>query len=279
MSRTYKKPRSGSGTFRFDWKELGVGDQTSQRAIRRAARRLAAPPDRPKRNYGRAKTLAPEQLDRVVDYLRKTSRVPESDVLKVYLSHYAGLRACEIAGLRWCHVTDASGRGLAKEIIITGDISKGRYGRRVPMHDKVRDALIALRQAYPDSDRLAISSRQGRTQNPGAVTAWFWHMYRRLGYAGCSSHSGRRWYITELARIANQHGCSLADVQALAGHARLASTECYIDRFTDNHYAMVASLGDEFDLPTSPEALALLARAEETRRKLGLQPRKRRRAA
>jgi integrase/recombinase XerD len=205
----------------------------------------------------------------VIDYLRRTSRVPESDVLKVYLSHYAGLRACEIAGLRWQHVTDASGRGLGKEIFIPGNISKGGVGRKVPMHDKVREALLAFQRAYPSSDRLAISSRRGRTQTPNAVAAWFWHMYRRLGYQGCSSHSGRRWYISQLARIANQHGCSMVDVQQLAGHARLDSTQCYIDPFTENTFAMVASLGDELDLPTEPQALELYARAMETRRKLG----------
>jgi integrase/recombinase XerD len=271
LSRTKKKYRSGSGTFRFDWREIGVRDQNSQRAIRRAARRLAAPPDRERRDYGRAKTLTVDQLERVVDYLRKTSRVPESDVLKVYLSHYGGLRACEIAGLRWEHVTDATGRGLDKEILIPRNISKGGMGRKVPMHDKVREALLAFRLAYPSSERLAISSRRGRTQTPNAVAAWFWHMYRRVGYAGCSSHSGRRWYISQLARIANKHGCSIVDVQKMAGHARLDSTQCYIDPFTENTYAMVASLGDGFDLPTEPQALELYARTMETRRKLGRQ--------
>jgi integrase len=279
MSNTWKRCRSGSGSFRFDWKEVGVRDQTSQRAIRRAARRLAAPPDRQRRNYGRAKTLTRDQLARVVEYLKQTSRVPESDVLKVYLSHYAGLRACEIAGLRWQHVTDATGRSLDREIFIPGSISKGGVGRKVPMNDEVRKALLAFRTAYPDSDRLAISSRHGRTQNPSAVAAWFWHMYRRVGYRGCSSHSGRRWYISEMARRANQFGMSIVDVQKLAGHARLDSTQCYIDPFTENTYALVASLGDDFDLPTEPEALELYAKAQETRRKLGGQAMPRRRAA
>jgi integrase len=268
LTTKYKKQRSGSGTFRFDWKELGVCDQTSQRAIRRAARRLAAPPDRPRRCYGRAKTLDLKQLERVVTYLREKSRVPESDVLKVYLSHYAGLRACEIAGLRWSHVTDVTGRKLGKEIFIPGGIAKGGKGRSVPMHDKIAAALTEFRKAYPDSEQLAISSRRGRTQSPNAIAAWFWHMYKRLGYRGASSHSGRRWYISQLARIANQHGCSIVDVQRMAGHARLDSTQCYIDTFTENTFALVASLGDELGVPTTREALELYGRTQETRRKL-----------
>jgi hypothetical protein len=93
-------------------------------------------------------------------------------------------------------------------------------------------------------------------------------MYKRLGYRGASSHSGRRFYISHLARVANQHGCSIVDVQRMAGHARLDSTQCYIDPFSENTYAMVASLGDGFDLPTTREGLDLYVRAQETRHKL-----------
>jgi integrase/recombinase XerD len=217
---------------------------------------------------GKAKTLDGKQLERVVTYLKETSRVPESDVLKVYLSHFAGLRACEIAGLKWSNVCDVTGKEPGKWVNIPGSIAKGGKGRSVPMHFKVAEALREFRAAYPDSEQLAISSRRGRTQNPGAIAAWFWHMYRRVGYQGCSSHSGRRFYITLLAREIPKAGGSLEDVRIFAGHARIDSTQCYVDPITDAMYAIAASLCDPSVTPESVEAMNLRLRAEAYNRKL-----------
>jgi integrase len=52
--------------------------------------------------------------------------------------------------------------------------------------------------------------------------------YRKIGFVGCSSHSGRRSFITQAARKVSLVGGSLRDVQALAGHASLTSTSRYI---------------------------------------------------
>ena len=54
-------------------------------------------------------------------------------------------------------------------------------------------------------------------------------LYRDLGMFGCSSHSGRRTFITNAARKISTVGGSLRDVQALAGNASLAVTQSYID--------------------------------------------------
>lgn len=267
MSNTYRNERTG--TFRFDFKAIGVRDESTRRSIRREARRRSKRSGRAGRCYGRAKLLTVEQISRVIDYLRTTSRVPESDVLKVRLSYLAGLRACEIAELTVDDVTDASGN-VGKVIHVSNKIAKGGHGRIVEMHPKVREAIEDFRKAYPNSKRLAISSRRGREQSANAIAAWFWHLYRRLGYHGCSSHSGRRWYITELARQCGQFGLTLVDVQQMAGHARLDSTQAYIEPYSENVIALVEALGGG-EVPETKQGLETYIRAREIQRRIDRQ--------
>ena len=63
----------------------------------------------------------------------------------------------------------------------------------------------------------------------GAIAVWFHRLYGRLGLKGCSSHSGRRTFVTALAKSLASHGGSLRDVQQLAGQASLAMTQRYIE--------------------------------------------------
>jgi integrase/recombinase XerD len=64
---------------------------------------------------------------------------------------------------------------------------------------------------------------------PNSLVNWFKSLYLALDFGGCSSHSGRRTFITQAARLIPQAGGSLRDVQLLAGHKSLVTTERYID--------------------------------------------------
>lgn len=139
------------------------------------------------------------------------------------LSVRAGLRAREIAALTWSMVTDAEGR-LADAIELTNGASKGRSGRPIPICKQLRAALEALvRSSGP-----VITGRDGGTMTANAVTVWFHRLFEGMGFDGASSHSGRRTAITRWARNIVEAGGSLRDVQELAGHSSLSTTQRYI---------------------------------------------------
>lgn len=190
-------------------------------------------PARRFRELRQARTLDDNHIEGLIKHIRAESNSPLSDELKFLLSVYAGLRVAEIAGMTLDAVVDADDQ-IGRHIIVGRHIAKGGRQRVIPMHPRIREALIRFRKAHPDIRFLAFSARHGvRRQNASAVKAWFLLLYRQVGLRGCSSHSGRRTFITRMARLVNLHGGSLRDVQLLAGHARLETTGGYIDPAED----------------------------------------------
>jgi integrase/recombinase XerD len=72
-----------------------------------------------------------------------------------------------------------------------------------------------------------------------SIVNWFAAAYRKLGLSGCSSHSGRRTFITKAARLVYKAGASLRDVQLLAGHRSIQTTQRYIDGDSDAQRKLV----------------------------------------
>jgi integrase len=74
------------------------------------------------------------------------------------------------------------------------------------------------------------------------MATWFYDLFKTLGLTGASSHSGRRTFITNAARKVSQVGGSLRDVQQLAGHSSLATTQKYIEGDSDAKWKLVSLL-------------------------------------
>jgi integrase/recombinase XerD len=174
-----------------------------------------------------AKTLSRGQIDAMLAYL-STTRHAKRNRLIFLLSAKAGLRAKEIAKLTWRMTNDSQG-DIARVIELQDSASKGRSGRHIPLNDEVRDALVAYRLTVPHAGPRVICTERSLETSAQAIVNMFQRWYRHLGFMGCSSHSGRRTFITNAARKIATVGGSLKDVQELAGHANLRTTQRYID--------------------------------------------------
>jgi integrase/recombinase XerD len=156
----------------------------------------------------------------------------------VLLGVKAGLRACEIAGLEWSMVLDGQG-SIGWSLNVWDAIAKKRSGRRIPIHPQLRRALIELSEEAGCFGPIIRSERGGEI-TPNSIVNWFVAMCAELGLEGCSSHSGRRSFITKAARKVALTGGSLRDVQLLAGHRSIETTQRYIDGDTQAQRRLVS---------------------------------------
>ena len=198
-----------------------------------------------------AKTLDDQQFSKLLEHLTKDTKRPKVERVAFLLSYKAGLRVQEIAGLQWNkNLLDAEGNLMTEEYVVVGSKGRGKkvrhpvifvgsdigkYGseRTIRMHDMLKDAILDLRAEGLPGPWLLPSGRGGSEQGiksrAHALKMRINRFYDAMGYDGCSSHSGRRTFITKAARAANFANCSLADVQQMAGHRQLTTTQEYID--------------------------------------------------
>ena len=167
------------------------------------------------------------------------SRHPLRNRVIVLLSAKAGLRAGEIAGLTWDMVLDASGQ-ISKSIELRDHAAKKGSGRLIPVHPDLADALSVWRQASTEWSGHVVRSERGGPMTALSIVIWFKRAYEYVGLDGCSSHSGRRTFITRAARLVHKAGGSLRDVQLLAGHRSIQTTQRYIDGDTDAQRKLIS---------------------------------------
>jgi integrase len=184
-----------------------------------------------------AKILSDQHIENLLAYASR-SRYPQRNRLVVLLSVKAGLRAGEIAALTWAMVLDPAG-DINAVIELPDAAAKKGSGRLIPVHPKLRTALISWRNRSIGVGAV-IQSERGGAMTPVSIVNWFALAYRTLSLDGCSSHSGRRTFITRAARLVHKAGGSLRDVQFLAGHRSIQTTQRYIDGDSDAQRKLVS---------------------------------------
>lgn len=192
-----------------------------------------------------AKVLNRTQISAVRSHLKSVRNGLRNDTIFL-LSVKAGLRAKEIAGLRWVYLLKADGT-LDDTIRLPDIASKGRSGREIPLHKDIKINLLEMlreaqnRKSFTPEDSVIRTERSPST-SPQVIVNFFQNLYSRMGFVGCSSHSGRRTFITECARKISSVGGSLRDIQMLAGHSSLQITQRYIEGSTESKVRVIAMI-------------------------------------
>src|SRR5271169_759373 len=94
--------------------------------------------------------------------------------------------------------------------------AKKGSGRVIPVHPELRAALVKLAHLTLPTDGPVIRSERGGPMTPVSVICWFARAFRAVGLEGCSSHSGRRTFITRAARL-HRMGIKLTRETASSG--------------------------------------------------------------
>jgi integrase len=186
-----------------------------------------------------AKVLSEDDLQDLLIYASASRNALRNRVI-VLLSAKAGLRAGEIANLTWDMVLGPTG-AVGSAIELRDHAAKKRSGRLIPMHKELREAMIDWRGTAPATGPV-VRSERGGAMTSLSIVVWFNRAFKNIGLKGCSSHSGRRTFVTRAARIVHKAGGSLRDVQLLAGHRSIQTTQRYIDGDTDAQRKLISMI-------------------------------------
>jgi len=146
----------------------------------------------------------------------------------VVLSFGVGLRSCEIAGITVGDVLDSE-NNVRETVILKSHQTKGSQSHSVYLSESVRKEI----SKYIESPKKFLVTRKSpllSSQKGGKLTSHSVQMvlkdlYKKIGLDTCSSHSGRRTFITNLS----EKGVSTRIIQELARHSSMQITQSYID--------------------------------------------------
>ena len=187
-----------------------------------------------------ARVLTHAEIKRVLIYCSGTKHA-QRNRLAVLLSHYAGLRVGEIASLTWDQLLDANG-DLRDQFYLKAQDTKANEARLVHINAKLMAELMAAKNLIKSRNRSdvtgpIIASQRGGHFSANSLAQVFARIYAGVGFTDASSHSGRRWFITELAK----KGVTSKTIMELAGHKQLSTTQRYIE-VTDHMKAQAVQL-------------------------------------
>ena len=192
-----------------------------------------------------ARTLNDKELNLLLLYVN-TRKYAERDRCMVLMTYLAGMRIAEVATTKIKDVLANDGT-IKQEINLTAEQTKGKYPRSVVLNEKLRKEILNYLLTRFSKQQLAEGQSSAVKEKPlfntqksdgfNANTACYhFHMlYKRAGLEGCSSHSGRRSFLTELS----SKSVPLKVLMELAGHRQAQTTMRYVNVTQDMKRAAV----------------------------------------
>jgi len=180
-----------------------------------------------------SKTLNKSQIKMVGEYLL-SNRYGLRDQTIFYFSVKCGLWSKEISHLKWWMVMDSDG-SVGNYLNLPNSSSKGKSGRVVPLNKDLKmnlEMMLDEHRTLSDFDpqtSFIVKTERSKSTSPQSIVNMFQRWYGELGLVGCSSHSGRRTFITETSKKISMVGGSLRDIQMMVGHSSLQTTQRYIE--------------------------------------------------
>lgn len=243
-----RTPRRGANVVRLADGEVGLAASTIKRRLatvtslfdyllargivdRQVVPRSMTPRSRSLR--GSPLVRAPRRLPRILEPVEAVALVAalrtERDRAMVTLMLHAGLRRCEVLGLRFVDVQPGDGRVFVAE-------GKGGHQRIVPVVPAFFTHLTAyLAQERPtgtDAESVFVVLKgptRGRRLTAAGLDEVLAGARRRAGLSHGSCHELRHTCFTRL----REAGMSLEAIQAQAGHANLDTTRIYLHLSND----------------------------------------------
>ena len=182
-----------------------------------------------------AKVLTAQELRRVLDYTAKRSHSMRNRAM-LLLTHYAGMRVGEVAALRINDVLNGDNT-IKGEVRLLPDQTKGKHARTVYLNVRIQKELAQYIKVLKikDASKPLFYTQKKDGFSANSLTQYFFYLYRNVGLAGCSSHSGRRSFLTGLAN----KGTAIHILKSLAGHRNISTTATYLYSSPDQLKAAV----------------------------------------
>ena len=173
-----------------------------------------------------ARTINEKQAKTMFAFL-STQRNAIRNQAMFALSYYCGLRAKEIASLKVGDVLKAD--GSIKDVAdLSAEQTKGSNGREFYINKHAKQHIAALIKSMPVVEPhfplLQVMGKRKAFSANGIAIAMR-NIYNDAGFTGCSSHTGRRSAISQLAN----KGVGIRIVQKFSGHRQLQSVQHYLD--------------------------------------------------
>lgn len=192
-----------------------------------------------------ARTLNDNELKLLLLYI-STRKYAARDKTMVLMTYWGGMRIGEVAALKIKDVL-ALDATIKTEIHLSAAQTKGGHSRTVVLADKLRKELLDYLTTRFTKAELATLANTHLYEKPlfttqksegfsaNTLTYTMTMLYKASGLYGCSSHSGRRTFITKLS----SKSVPLKVLMEMVGHRNLQTTQRYIDVTADMKRAAV----------------------------------------